>query len=332
MGNSATGGNSAAWGVATATSPGMLSATAQDIAGVKSFVDGVQGPGTVPIGCMLASMPNIDAVNAWQPPASGVIKDGFMRADGTIIDAGHVALGCLLALGTTLPSMMQRYPRGGTTSGATGGSNTFTPAGTNAASTVPASGLAFSGSSTSYSVSVPAHYHSNGTGSTAATSVGVTGGTASGTFASSSHSHDQGSLRAAIGASNGDIGALSYVASWVHGNAATTTAYTVFGASSTSASRSFNHHTPVNGDTGGNSASASLSSTAASMTGSNTVTGTFGLVTGGQNGNAAISASGSNTPAGSITGTATATAQVFTGTTSNSEPAYVETIWVIRVK
>ena len=76
----------------------------------------------------------------------------------------------------------------------------------------------------------------------------------------------------------------------------------------------------------------SVASTAASMTGSNTVTGTFGLVTGGQNGNSPFSASGNNTPSGSITGTATAAAQAFTGTQGNNEPAYVEVVWVIRVK
>lgn len=126
MGNSATGGNSAAWGVATATSPGMLSTTAQDVAGAKNFMGGVQGPGTVPVGCMITAMPNIDAVNAWQPPATGVIKDGFMRADGTIITASHISQGCKLALNTVLPNMIQKYPRGNTTSGSTGGANTVT--------------------------------------------------------------------------------------------------------------------------------------------------------------------------------------------------------------
>jgi hypothetical protein len=38
------------------------------------------------------------------------------------------------------------------------------------------------------------------------------------------------------------------------------------------------------------------------------------------------------TPSGSITGAATAAAQVFTGTQGNNEPAYIEVVWVIRVK
>ena len=194
MSSSASGGNTAAFGIASETSPGMVSTGAQTFGGVKTFTDGIQSPGFVPVGCMIVAMPNIDVSNSWQPPLSGAIKDGFMRADGTIINAGHVSQGCLLAAGTVLPNMIQKYPRGNTTSGATGGSNTFTPAGTNATSnvaasglafsgtgidpsttlaaagnftdsvSVPASGLSFSGSSTSYTVSVPAHYHGIGTG------------------------------------------------------------------------------------------------------------------------------------------------------------------------
>jgi len=38
------------------------------------------------------------------------------------------------------------------------------------------------------------------------------------------------------------------------------------------------------------------------------------------------------TPAGTLGGTATAAAQAFTGTQGNNEPAYIEVIWVIRVK
>ena len=87
-------------------------------------VESIIGSGAVPVGGMVAVMPNIDGANSWQPPASGVIKDGFMRADGTTITASHRNAGCKLATGTVLPNMVQRYPRGGTTSGATGGANT----------------------------------------------------------------------------------------------------------------------------------------------------------------------------------------------------------------
>jgi hypothetical protein len=57
-----------------------------------------------------------------------------------------------------------------------------------------------------------------------------------------------------------------------------------------------------------------------------TVTGTVGLVTGGQNGNAAFGASGTNTPSGSVSQPS------FTGTSGNNEPAYLEVVYVIRVK
>jgi hypothetical protein len=87
---------------------------------------GGSGFGFTPIGGMIVVMPNIDAVNAWQPPASSTIKDGFMRADGTTINAGHVSSGCKLAVGTVLPNMIQKYPKGNTTSGSTGGANTVT--------------------------------------------------------------------------------------------------------------------------------------------------------------------------------------------------------------
>ena len=118
MGSSASGGNTAAWGAASSSSSGMMTTGAQTIGGAKTFQDGMFGPGSVPLGCMIVAMPNIDAVNSWQPPLSGAIKDGFMRADGTIINAGHISQGCLLAVGTVLPNMIQKYPRGNTTSGA----------------------------------------------------------------------------------------------------------------------------------------------------------------------------------------------------------------------
>ena len=82
-------------------------------------------PGMVPVGGMVTVMPNIQGTDAWQPPATGVIKDGFMRADGHIITAQNVTDGSKLRAGTTLPNMIAKFPRGNTTSGTTGGNNTF---------------------------------------------------------------------------------------------------------------------------------------------------------------------------------------------------------------
>jgi len=99
-----------------------VSTGSQTFTGAKTFTDGVQGAGTVPIGGMVVVMPNVSG-NAWQPPVAGAIKDGFMRADGTTITATHVSQGCVFAAGTVLPNMVQKYPRGSTTSGSTGGAN-----------------------------------------------------------------------------------------------------------------------------------------------------------------------------------------------------------------
>jgi hypothetical protein len=76
-------------------------------------------PGMVPIGGMVAVMPNTHA-SAWQPPVSGAIKDGFMRADGSVVPT---CSDCTIPAGTTLPNMTTRYVKGSTTSGTTGGAN-----------------------------------------------------------------------------------------------------------------------------------------------------------------------------------------------------------------
>jgi hypothetical protein len=116
--------------------------------GKTLLVDSIVGPGTVPIGGLVAVMPSIQSTDAWQPPASGVIKDGFMRADGYTITAANVAAGCKLRGGTVLPNMTAKYLRGNTTSGSTGGANT------QASSVAVATQPAFT---------TPAHYHGKGT-------------------------------------------------------------------------------------------------------------------------------------------------------------------------
>lgn len=90
----------------------------------KVTVTSGSAPGSVPIGGMVAVMPTMQATDTWQPPATGAIKDGFMRADGHTITAQNVTDGSLLRVGTVLPNMVQKYPRGNTTSGTTGGANT----------------------------------------------------------------------------------------------------------------------------------------------------------------------------------------------------------------
>ena len=72
-------------------------------------------PGQVPLGGMIAVMPTMHA-NAWQPPATGAIKDGFMRADGATVSAQNVTDGSQFPAGTVLPNMVSAFPRGATTS------------------------------------------------------------------------------------------------------------------------------------------------------------------------------------------------------------------------
>ena len=86
----------------------------------KLIYGSFRGPGAVPIGGMVAIMPSTHA-NAWQPPATGVIKDGFMRADGNNVPA---CSDCIIPAGTAVPNMVTKYPRGNTTSGTAGGTNT----------------------------------------------------------------------------------------------------------------------------------------------------------------------------------------------------------------
>lgn len=89
---------------------------------------------------------------------------------------------------------------------------------------------------------------------------GGTGGSANHTHTMThthtmAHTHTEGDLAAAIGASNSDAGSLSYQASNRNPRGpATVTSYTFTGHAWTTASRSYNHHTPVYGTTSGSSA------------------------------------------------------------------------------
>jgi len=123
---------------------------------------------------------------------------------------------------------------------------------------------------------------------TASNTLGATGGTqthtlaaseiathshtntlSSNTVASDGHTHSaRGNLAAAVGASGGDATAIAYEASTVvSGGPANATSYTVIGASFTSASRAFNHYTPVYGSTAANTGSTTVSITNANSTG-----------------------------------------------------------------
>jgi microcystin-dependent protein len=79
-----------------------------------------------------------------------------------------------------------------------------------------------------------------------------------GTFASDGHIHNaRGDLGAAIGATNSNIAAIGYVAGGVVGGGPATSTYTITGG--IGGSQTFNHYTPVYGNTAANTGSASIS-------------------------------------------------------------------------
>jgi microcystin-dependent protein len=96
---------------------------------------------------------------------------------------------------------------------------------------------------TSSQSGVPAHSHPNTL--------------TSNTVASDGHSHaGQGSLNAAIGATNGDPSRIGYIAGTVAGPGTAT--YSITGGSLLTNTGNFNHYTPVYGSTGGNSGSTTV--------------------------------------------------------------------------
>jgi microcystin-dependent protein len=102
------------------------------------------------------------------------------------------------------------------------------------------------------SAQIPAHSHPN-----------TLGGTTS--FASTAHTHGRGNYGAAIGATNSNIAAIGYVAEAVRGGGPTTSTYTVTGG--VGGSQTFNHYTPVYGDSGTPSETGTVSITNANNTG-----------------------------------------------------------------
>jgi len=220
-------------------------------------------PGMVPIGGMVAVMPNTHA-NAWQPPATGVIKDGFMRADGAVVPA---CSDCVIPAGATLPNMVSRFPKGSTTSGTTAGSATK---------------------------NLPAHYHGFGSG-TSMTAAGQTLGTSnvslsSGTAVSPGSEHQH----AVVPAENTTGGSVLWLSSWSGGGSGASTV-NIMG------------YTQVDGaHTHGVSGTTNIGHSH----GSSSVSGTVGLGSGsgGCDGNSGSSCS------------------------INVEPAYMEVVWIIRVK
>lgn len=213
-------------------------------------------PGMVPIGGMVAVMPNTHA-NAWQPPATGVIKDGFMRADGAVVPA---CADCVIPAGTATPNMVTRFAKGSTTSGTTAGSATK---------------------------NLPGHYHGHSLSITSSGSGAVTGSINS----DGSHTHtlftNRGGFTQVSADSGGAIPGFS-----INIDAANQGLYNLGTDSQGSHNHSFSLTSPNHTHANGNFA------------------GTIGLASGsgGCDGNSGSSCS------------------------INVEPAYMEVVYIIRVK
>lgn len=111
-------GHAVAFGIADENISGLISNTTQTIGGKKTFADGIAGPGSVPVGSIIAVAANLTGVII---PSSGVISsDGFMLCDGSAIPAESPLTG------QNTPTLSDgRFLRGSITAGATGGSDTY---------------------------------------------------------------------------------------------------------------------------------------------------------------------------------------------------------------
>jgi len=95
----------------------IVSQTKWPIKGGYGALSDVTGPGTVPLGGMIAIMKSIPS--AWQPGTTGVEKDGFQLADGVAFNAGCTLTG-------STPNMTNNFLKGNTaSSGSAGGSASY---------------------------------------------------------------------------------------------------------------------------------------------------------------------------------------------------------------
>ena len=273
-------------------------------------------PGMIPLGGMVTVVPALDTTNAWQPPATGVCKDGFMRADGAVVPNTGNCVGSLF-VGRTLPNMgtssgsVNRYPRGSAaTSWVTG---TYTTGGANTRS----ASVSVDNHS-SLSVSIPGHYHGNDTVGKGATMVAdvanysdsrsLGSGT---TVASNGHGHYV--YMATGGSTISGSKTLNIGSSW-------TTNWCLTGLTVCSTGGS-----ETNGlNTTANTASVVVSGTTDISHDHPAVyvTGTLGKVTGGCDGDTT----------GSCTSSPSISSHVVNTPLVNDEPQYLDVVYVIRVK
>jgi hypothetical protein len=261
-------------------------------------VGGSNPPGMVPIGGMVAIMPSTHA-NAWQPPATNFIKDGFMRADGGTVPT---CADCIIPAGTVLPNMVGSFAKGTSTTTGTATAYGIAFVGTGAARSgwFGSTGLAasFSGTAAAYSVSVPAHYHNTFSLTAAGQAINIETGDNK-----TLHSHGITS-----GTTFGTPGSNEY--------------YLGTGTGKSSGTESAYHKHQVVGTASASSVTGTVGNQGGSngdlafgASGTNTPAGTISFNTANDN-MADWAAAGNYTPTGTMLG----------------DPANVTVIWVIRVK
>ena len=256
---------------------GWLSSASTPLTAAKGVISdtGFVGPGSVPIGGMVAVMPNTHA-NAWQPPAScTTVKDGFVRAgySGSPCTVPIGCTDCIIPGGTALPNMnTAAYMKGADTSGGTGGANSQ-------ATNVIVGAHA--------DVQVPPHNHNT----FALNAAGQGGGATNTGSQSANHNHR---VSDAVDAFMLSSGGNAYAAGGASGQGFPMSGYYT-------SDNLTNHTHPQVAHTHDLSA----------------VSGTVGNQT-GSNGDYAMSVSVS--------------AHSVTNNAVNNEPAYVQVVWVIRVK
>jgi len=300
-----------------------------------------QGPGMVPIGGMVPVMSHL--AGSWVPPVTGVVKDGFMRADGALVaDAGSPLNG------VTLPNMTGgTYPRGDTTSSSTsGGANTqasnVTVGNHTALSLSNHSDIDIAHGHSFTNGYVPAHYHSEANHSTGLTAAGQAFSGTTGNESAHTHSIDPPSTSVSIT----DTGhAHSLLAAALSQNGSALPAYSSGGngvGQSATASATTGITATVNIASFASAAGAAHNHSFSGTASASGVTGFVGEDTGGCSGDSGATC---QTTGGAVTALGVTnksisahsfsqniSAHSVTNNAVNNEPKYLPVVWVIRVK
>jgi hypothetical protein len=187
---------------------------------IGNFQAAGNAPGVVPLGAIIAMTSGL--TGAMAIPASGVVSNGYMRADGTAIPANNAVSGTSPNLSGSI------YLRGSTTYGGTGGANTKNIS----ASNVPALTITGSNSASFVSGSIDntnlshTHTYSGNTNTTDINHQHSGSGLTVGVYASGSNNgmwHSNASAAVAAGDGGGPTnnkgidGSTSFGQNWVNG-------------------------------------------------------------------------------------------------------------------